>query len=80
MSAENAIVTAGKIAAQINPLIAAAVGIISTIRAVRDAAKMTNPDGTYPSDAELIGELLSSAKLGQKEAAEMQAWLATLPK
>lgn len=69
------------VVAQINPMIAAAVGIINTVRAIRDAAKAANAtteNGTLPTDAELIQTLLAESGLLKAEAREMREWLKTL--
>jgi hypothetical protein len=67
---------------QINPLIGAAAAIIAAIRAARDAAKAANPttpEGTLPSDTELISRLLSESGLLKADAQAAQEWLKTLP-
>ena len=72
----------GKAAAQINPMIGLVIGAISAIRAIRDAAKAANPElpeGTFPSDVELIQKLITDAGLLEAEARELKAWLQTLP-
>jgi len=67
--------------AQINPMIGAAVGILNTVRAIRDAAKaanITNEYGTLPTDAELIQMFLTESGMLKAEAKEFREWLARL--
>lgn len=79
--AENTAETVLKIAAQLNPMIAAAAGLISLVRDVRKAAIEAGvPEESMPSDREIIGRLLDEADLLGDEKDVMLTWLATLPR
>ena len=61
----------------INPLLSAAVTIIATIKAIRDAATAAHPgsEGEFKTDAEMIAHLSTEAELLKLEAGELLAWL-----
>jgi len=68
---------------KINAGAAAAVGIMTTIKAMRDMAKTMFPDapeGTFPTDAELIQGMVTQAGLLKSESQALIAWLESLPK
>jgi len=66
----------------INSIIGIAVQAMTAARVARDAARAANPtapDGSLPSDGELIEKFLTDAKLLEQEATDLRAWLKTLP-
>jgi len=66
---------------QLNSGIAAAATIITLVKTVRDMAKAAHPDapeGTFPTNAQLIGDLASKSGLLKEEAHELQEWLKTV--
>jgi len=69
---------------KINAGAGAAVVAIQTVKALRDLAKSLFPDapeGTFPTDAELIQDFVTKAGLLQTEAKELRVWLESqLPK
>ena len=65
----------------INQILGLAVAAIQAARVARDAARAANPtqpDGTFPSDAELIKKLIVDAGLGNAEAQAFRDWLKTV--
>jgi hypothetical protein len=67
--------------AQLNPIMGSIVTLITTYRAIRDAAKANNPTDpatqALPDDATLISMLLAESKLLQADAATLKQWLQT---
>lgn len=66
---------------QINPLIGIAAALIGQAKAIRDAVRAGNPtlpDGTLPTDAEIIGNLVKECGLFTAESAELRLWLESL--
>jgi len=58
-----------------------AIKAISLARELRDATKAANPtapDGSIPTDQQLIQKLLTDAQLLDREAAELRVWLKSL--
>lgn len=77
----NAAELALDILGQLNPLILAVASIMASIRAIRDAARAANPsapDGTIPSDGELISRLFRETGFYDVESPELRRWLESL--
>lgn len=66
----------------INSVISIAVQAMNAARMIRDAMRAGNPtapDGSFPTDQELIQRFLTEAKLLDAEATALREWLKTLP-
>lgn len=75
---ENVSTSVLKVMGQINPLIGMAAGILASVRKIRDAVKDANPtapEGTIPSDAQIIGNLMVQCGFYKADSAELREWL-----
>lgn len=66
--------------AKVNNGVATATAVVSLVRGMIDMAKAAHPnapEGTFPTDEQLIGELATKSGLLGEEVKDFRAWLKT---